>query len=174
MDSTVKLDARGVHFSEQKEEAYFTATFTMPRVGECSATYIADRYVARVWGENGKDEGRNAWTNWRVVRQGSIDGVGPVMAEKVRELVHPVIDAWLESDAYKPARQTAIAQYVIRTLQDGRYGISSGKRAFEAFRSELTFYDMTRIAQAIDHLEGAEALLEDRLPNMVGAHHGTP
>lgn len=153
-NGTVNLNARGVHFGEKREEAYFTATFTMPRVGEVSATYIADKYVC--WSETGEK-----WTDWRIIRQGPIAGVGPKTEGSVRELVEPVIEAWLASDAYAEAKQTALAQYVIRTLRDGRYGISSGKRAFEQHRADLSFYDHTRIASAIDHLEAAEALLED-------------
>lgn len=149
----VKLNARGVHFTEQKVEAYFTATFTLPRVGEVSATYIADRYVY---------QGGN-WSEWRIIRQGPISGVGPKTEGKVRELVEPVIEAWLASEAYTTARQSAIANYVIRTLRDSRWGLSSGKRALEAFRSELSFYDHTRIAQAVDHLETAQTLLDDEV-----------
>jgi hypothetical protein len=155
----VKLNARGVHYSEKKEEAYFTATFTLPRVGEVSATYIADRYVALTWA--GQEKPRERWTDWRIIRQDSIAGVGPKTADKVRALVEPVITAWLASEAYATARQTAVAHYVIRTLQDGRYGLAPGKRALDAYRAELSFYDHTRIASAVDHLEAARTLLED-------------
>lgn len=153
-NGTVDLNARGVHFGEKREEAYFTATFTLPRVGNVSATYIADKYVC--WSETGEK-----WTDWRIIRQGPIAGVGPKTEGSVRELVEPVIEAWLASDAYTAAKRIALAQYVIRTLRDGRYGISSGKRAFDQYRSELSFFDQTRIASAIDHLEAAEALLDD-------------
>lgn len=159
--NSVTLDARGVHFSEKKEEAYFTATFTLPRVGEVSTRYIADRYVAPFFGNS--DKGREDWTDWRIIRQGEIAGVGPKTAGAVREMVEPAIKEWLEGEGYKSARQKAVAKYIIRALQEA-YGFSSGKRAFEKYRSELSYYDHTRIAQAIDHLEAAEALLEDKVP----------
>lgn len=148
-NNSVSLEARGVWFTETKVEAYFTATFTIRR-REVSAKYIADRYECH--------GGR--WTDWRILRQDPIDGVGPVLADKVRDMVNPVILEWLNGDGYKAARQTAIAHFVIRELKDSRYGIASAKRAFEQHRSELTFHDQTRIAQAVDHLEAAEALLE--------------
>ena len=162
-DTNVTLNARGVHFSEKKEEAYFTATFTLPRVGEVSATFIADRYVAGVWGKN--DKPTDTWTEWRIIRQDGIAGVGPKTADKVRETVNPVIHAWLDSTAYVGAREIAVAQFVIRTIRDSRYGLGSGKRTFDEYRAELSFYDQTRIAQAIDHLEAAEKLLDDEARN---------
>lgn len=158
-NNNVTLCARGVHFSEKKEEAYFTVTFTLPRVGEVSATYIADRYVALVWGGNEKPSER--WTDWRITRRDEIAGVGPKTADKVRDLVNPVITEWLNSEAYTAARQQAVANFIIRELHNSRYGVASGKRTFEQFRSELSYYDHTRIAQAIDHLEAAATLLDE-------------
>jgi hypothetical protein len=157
----VNLEARGVHYSDKREEAYFTATFSLPRVGEVSATFIADRYIAHHFNGENDRKGHERWTNWRIIRQGEIAGVGPKTADKVREIVHPVIEAWLASEAYKTARQSAIANYVIRTLTDSHYGLSAGKRALEEYRSELSFYDHTRIASAVDHLEAAQKLMRD-------------
>jgi hypothetical protein len=149
----VKIKARGVHFSEQREEAYFTASFTLPRVGEVEVTYIADKYEC-----HGGD-----WTAWRILRSYGVPlpvGVGDKTASKMSDAVEPVITAWLASEAYAEAKQKALANYVIRTIKDQRWGLGSGKRAFEQYRSTLTFADQTRIAQAIDHLEAAEELLK--------------
>lgn len=155
----VTLKARGVHYSEKKEEAYFTVTLTLG-AREVSATYTADRYVALTW--NGEEKPRDRWTDWRITRRDDIAGVGPKTSVALRAAVEPVIERWLGGNEYVEARQAALANYVIRTLQDGRYGINSGKRAFEEHQRELTYFDKTRIAQAIDHLEAAQALLDGK------------
>ena len=154
-DTAPVLTTRGVHFSDKKEEAYFGATFTLPRVGEVTASFTADRYVH--WSEKG-----DKWGDWRITCRDDIPGVGPKTRSLVYSTVEPVIEAWLAGEGYKAARQVAVANFIIRELTNSRWGLSAGKRSFEAYRHELGFFDQTRIAQAIDHLEAAEKLLSEK------------
>lgn len=159
-NNAVTLTRKEVWFSDKKEQVYFTVTFTLPRVGEVTAKYHADRYVARIW-NNDNNTSREGWTEWRYTLDGDIPGVGPKTRTKVYETVEPVLKDWIEnSDEYCAKFQNAVAFHVRREIQDQRSG-NNGKYAFETYRAQLSFKAQTHIAQALDHIDAARALLDD-------------
>lgn len=146
-------------FTDQKEQVYFTLDVELPRVGKATTRFSADRYVARMY--DGGNTGRDAWTEWRVTRDGgpALTGVGPKTLEALYKAVDPAVRAWLAGPEYGPSRATAVASYIAREATTSSYGTVNARRLLVTFRGELTSADAKRLTKGIEHLEAGRALL---------------
>ena len=155
------IESRGVHFDDKKEEAYFTVTATLPRVGPVSVRFIADRYVARTCCKT-DDCVSDQWTEWRHGRSEALPhGVGEKGGDLLERIAEGAITVWLQSAHYKHARSLAIAHFIKREAQ-GRYALTTGhaRELLAIYAPELRKIDYENLKTAFLHIDKATALLD--------------
>lgn len=119
---------------------------------EITVSTIADRYR--------HSEGLSPWRVGRVETRYAV-ALSDLGRQRVREALTPVILAWVESDEYRTARESAFVHALKRELAEERYDADRPAKAIDAFRAELSPESLRKLILASNHLAHFLAALED-------------
>lgn len=147
-------EGRSAYGPFSKEELYPVVVLELPRVGEVSVQFSADRYVSS-----------SGWTEWRIYarRFDPSSGIGDAGHRAAHEAGVPLIREWLNGPDYPAARQQAAAHAAQRLFYDAGsrgYALETLGEQLAAMRDELSFDDLDRFEKALALLKQAAALLD--------------
>jgi hypothetical protein len=154
-----------------KEELYPILEVDAPRVGLVRAEFEANRYVASSY-DDATGTSSPLWSEWRIFLRAvrtpdperpdlphlgrEAQGVGEATRRAISDACRPIIEAWLDSDAYRQSRRKTAAASVRREFDaPPSYRLTHARETLYRLADELGATETDHLATVLSLLEQA-------------------